>query len=157
MRYSNLHTIEKILTNANNQSILQILHKKVITLINLDYALKQELPSHFHPWCRVANLRQHILIIETANAHWLTYLRYQQPILLSILQNKILPTLVAINLVINPSLGLTQSISKLETKKNRTISKTSAIILRNVARQSPDNIKSILERLASLANDSNTN
>ncbi|WWP00051.1 MAG: DciA family protein [Candidatus Dasytiphilus stammeri] len=150
MRFSSPHTIEKIFHNANDQSILQFLKKKSLQLINLDYALKEELPLHFHPWCRVANLRQHILIIETANAHWLTYLRYQQPILLSLLQAKILPTLVEINIVINPS--IIPSISKPSTNNNnRTISKKSAIILRKVARQSPDNIKSILERLASLA------
>ncbi|WWO97410.1 MAG: DciA family protein [Candidatus Dasytiphilus stammeri] len=150
MRSSSPHTIEKIFHLAHNQSILQFLKKKSLKLINLDYALKEELPLHFHPWCRVANLRQHILIIEAANAHWLTYLRYQQPILLSTLQAKILPTLVEINIVINPS--IIQSISKPSTNNNkRTISKRSAIILRNVARQSPKNIKFILERLASLA------
>ncbi|WWO98767.1 MAG: DciA family protein [Candidatus Dasytiphilus stammeri] len=155
MRYSSPHTIENILKNANDHSMLQLVQKKAIELINLDYALKEELPLHFHPWCRVANLRQHILIIETANANWLTYLRYQQPILLSILQAKILPTLVGINVIINPSLGITsncyQNPSEQHINKNRTISKTSAIILRNVARKTPDNIRSILERLASLA------
>ncbi|WWO99793.1 MAG: DciA family protein [Candidatus Dasytiphilus stammeri] len=151
MRYSSPYTIEKIFKNAKDPSILQFLQKKAIELINLDYALKKELPSHFHPWCRVANLRQHILIIETANANWLTYLRYQRSVLLPILQAKILPNLVAIKIVINPSLGITESMSTPSKIKNRTISKKSAIILRNIATQSPDKIKSILERLASLA------
>ncbi|WWP02460.1 MAG: DciA family protein [Candidatus Dasytiphilus stammeri] len=147
MRFSCPYKIEKYL---KREGILESLHKKAIKLILLDRAVKAELPQFFHAWCRVANLRKNILIVETANANWMTRLRYEQSVLLSILRKKTLPSLRAINFVINPSLVMIDY--PIKYRYITPISNKTAILLRKVAERSPQNVKNALEKLADLAN-----
>lgn len=83
---------------------LHNVQQRATALLKLNRAVKGLLPSQLQPWCRVANYRQSVLVLETANASWLMRLRYEQPALLSALRAQILPSLSSIDIRINPSL-----------------------------------------------------
>lgn len=75
-------------------------------LFKLNTVVKELLSPVLQPWCRVAHYRQNILVLEVANASWMTRLRYEQPHLLSALRKQILPSLGSISIRINPDLIL---------------------------------------------------
>lgn len=163
MRDSRPQSIESYFDQAQDKSMLQNIQQRAIALNKLNRAVQGVIPAQLHPWCRVANFRQGVLVIETANASWLMRLRYEQPSLLSALRAQILPSLTSIDIRINPSLaakghGSVQESStqteKAERPPIRQLSEHSAEILRSVASQSPEKLKKILERLASLAGES---
>ncbi|UDG79324.1 hypothetical protein F7X37_00301 [Candidatus Ecksteinia adelgidicola] len=87
-----------------NQSSLFTIKKHIQMLLKLNLVLKKVLPTKMHPWCRIANVRDNILILEVANASWMINLRYKEFILLSNFKKKILPSLLSINIRINPNL-----------------------------------------------------
>ncbi|WWO96594.1 MAG: DciA family protein [Candidatus Dasytiphilus stammeri] len=160
MRYSAPCTLKNIFDNACEHSMLKSLQKKSDQLIYLDQVVKSALPLHLHSWCRVINFHQGRLSLAFANASAMNRLRYEQRILVSLLHS-LIPSLIGIDLSINPSLQMTNN-SPCSTyssafNKNiifsRTISHQSAAILRKVAIKCPEKIKSALERLASLATD----
>jgi len=163
MRDSRPQSIEIFFDQTQDKSMLQHVQQRAIVLNKLNRAVQSILPAQLHPWCRVANFRQGILVIETANASWLMRLRYEQSSLLSALRAQILPSLTSIDIRINPSLaaigGKFVQESSNQTKETekppvRQLSEQSAEILRGVASQSPEKLKKILERLASLAGES---
>ncbi|ROR05157.1 DUF721 domain-containing protein [Erwinia sp. JUb26] len=163
MRDSRPQSIESYFDQAQDKSMLQNIQQRAIALNKLNRAVQGVIPAQLHPWCRVANFRQGILVIETANASWLMRLRYEQSSLLSALRAQILPSLTSIDIRINPSLAVKghesvqeSSIQKLKAEQPpiRQLSEHSAEILRSVANQSPEKLKKILERLASLAGES---
>ncbi|WP_067706777.1 MULTISPECIES: DUF721 domain-containing protein [unclassified Erwinia] len=163
MRDSRPQSIEHLLDATEGQGVLQSIQQRAIALNKLNSAVRGVLPAQLHPWCRVANFRQGILVLETANASWMMRLRYEQSSLLSALRAQILPSLTAIDIRINPSLAAkgqesVQENSSRATKEEKTggreLSQQSAEILRGVASRSPEKLKRIIERLASLAGES---
>jgi len=162
MRDSRPQSIENFFDQAQDKSTLQYVQQRATALHKLNRAVKSILPAQLHPWCRVANFRQGILVIETANASWLMRLRYEQSNLLSALRAQILPSLTSIDIRINPSLaakgGKIAQENSTQTKEAekppvRQLSEQSAELLRSVASQSPEKLKKILERLASRAGE----
>ncbi|WP_114192728.1 DUF721 domain-containing protein [Edaphovirga cremea] len=147
-----------------DQSPLRIVQQRAEALLKLNRAVRGLLPSQLHPWCRVANYRQGVLVLETANASWMMRLRYEQPALLSALRSQILPSLSSIDIRINPSLmakadALVQNAAKTatdsaDTTKMRHLSQQSADELRGLASRSPERLRKALERLAALAGES---
>lgn len=156
----------KLLDNLfNNTSLLRNVQQRAVALLQLNNAVKALLPVPLKPWCRVANYRQGILVLETANASRLMRLRYEQPNLLTALRADILPSLVSIDIRINPALvnnipdNLMKSeqnitISNEERTASRQLSQQSAHQLHLLAKRSPKGLKEKLERLASLAGES---
>ncbi|HEI6845870.1 TPA: DUF721 domain-containing protein [Yersinia enterocolitica] len=143
---------------------LHNVQQRATALLKLNRAVKGLLPSQLQPWCRVANYRQSVLVLETANASWLMRLRYEQPALLSALRAQILPSLSSIDIRINPSLMASghnhvQNAAKYsqDPEKSpplRQLSLESAKELRGLASRSPEKLRTILERLAALAGES---
>ncbi|CNJ19866.1 DUF721 domain-containing protein [Yersinia mollaretii] len=143
---------------------LHNVQQRATALLKLNRAVKGLLPSQLQPWCRVANYRQSVLVLETANASWLMRLRYEQPALLSALRAQILPSLSSIDIRINPSLmakghNLTQDAAKSSENLGKSpplrhLSLESAKELRGLASRSPERLRTILERLAALAGES---
>ncbi|KAB8306193.1 DUF721 domain-containing protein [Erwinia endophytica] len=161
MRDSRPQSIENLFEATEGQGMLLSIQQRAIALNKLNRAVQGILPAQLHPWCRVANFRQGILVLETANASWMMRLRYEQSNLLSALRAQILPSLTAIDIRINPSLAAKgQESSKPSTTESqstgpgRQLSEHSAEILRSVASQSPEKLKRTIERLASLAGES---
>ncbi|MBS0055044.1 DUF721 domain-containing protein [Yersinia sp. Marseille-Q3913] len=143
---------------------LHNVQQRATALLKLNRAVKGLLPSQLQPWCRVANYRQSVLVLETANASWLMRLRYEQPALLSALRAQILPSLSSIDIRINPSLmakGHNMTQDAVKSSENlgkspplRHLSLESAKELRGLASRSPEKLRIILERLAALAGES---
>ncbi|MHA3594260.1 DUF721 domain-containing protein [Yersinia enterocolitica] len=143
---------------------LHNVQQRATALLKLNRAVKGLLPSQLQPWCRVANYRQSVLVLETANASWLMRLRYEQPALLSALRAQILPSLSSIDIRINPSLMASghnhvrnAAKSSQDPEKSpplRQLSLESAKELRGLASRSPEKLRTILERLAALAGES---
>ncbi|MEM6051330.1 DciA family protein [Erwinia sp. P7711] len=163
MRDSRPQSIENLFETTEGQGVLQTIQQRAIALNKLNRAVQGILPAQMHPWCRVANFRQGILVLETANASWMMRLRYEQSSLLSALRAQILPSLTAIDITINPSLAAKaqESVQKSgsqsaaeENVPGRQLSEQSAEILRSVASRSPEKLKRIIEQLASLAGES---
>lgn len=145
------------------QGPLHNVQQRAVALLKLNRAVRGLLPAQLHPWCRVANFRQGVLVLETANASWMMRLRYEQPSLLSALRAQILPSLSSIDIRINPALmakGDRQVQSGVKTTENaqagaplRHLSQESANELRRLAARSPEKLRKTLERLASLAGE----
>ncbi|CAI1050077.1 DUF721 domain-containing protein [Serratia grimesii] len=150
--------------SAEDKGPLHNVQQRAVALLKLNRAVKGLLPVQLHPWCRVANFRQGILVLETANASWMMRLRYEQPALLSALRTQILPSLSSIDIRINPALmakgsNLVQNTAKTAGNTQpsapmRHLSQESAEELRGLASRSPEKLRKILERLASLAGES---
>lgn len=159
MRDSRPQSIEYLFETTEGQNMLQSIQQRAIALNKLNRAVKDVIPAQMHPWCRVANFRQGILVLETANASWMMRLRYEQSSLLSALRAQILPLLTAIDIRINPTLAAkahessSQSVTK-DKLAGRQLSEQSAEILRTVASRSPEKLRETIERLASLAGES---
>lgn len=163
MRDSYPQSLEKIFIEleGSNKSTLQLIQQRATILLKLNRAVMALLPVPLRDQCRVANYRNAILIIEVANASWLTRLRYETPSLLSALRQEILPSLSSIDIKINPSLGVKQekrslisSLKEQEPKKKRHLSLESAQSLKYLAEKSPKKLRERLERLAALAGES---
>ncbi|EEG85406.1 MULTISPECIES: DUF721 domain-containing protein [Proteus] len=163
MRDSYPQSLEKIFIEleGSNKSTLQLIQQRATILLKLNRAVMALLPVPLRDKCRVANYRNAILIIEVANASWLTRLRYETPSLLSALRQEILPSLSSIDIKINPSLGIKQEkrslISSLKEQapiKRRHLSLESAQSLKYLAEKSPKKLREKLERLAALAGES---
>ncbi|MBG2710926.1 DUF721 domain-containing protein [Proteus mirabilis] len=163
MRDNYPQSLEKIFIEleGSNKSTLQLIQQRATILLKLNRAVMALLPVPLRDKCRVANYRNAILIIEVANASWLTRLRYETPSLLSALRQEILPSLSSIDIKINPSLGVKQgkrslisSLKEQEPKKKRHLSLESAQSLKCLAEKSPKKLRERLERLAALAGES---
>ncbi len=162
MRDSRPQSLENLFDDVGQESMLQNVQQRAVALLRLNRAVKGILPAPLHPWCRVANFRQGILVLETANASWLMRLRYEQATLLSALRAQILPSLTSIDIRINPLLAVKgqeivqQNTTQTGTEKyevNRQLSEQSAEALREVAKRSPEKLRATIERLASLAGE----
>ncbi|UDG80142.1 DUF721 domain-containing protein [Candidatus Steffania adelgidicola] len=166
MRDSFPHLIDSFLDDAGRagQVALSRIQRRALMLINLNRAVNSQLSVLLRPWCRVANVRQGVIVMETANASWKMRLCYEQPQLLSALRVKILPSLLSIDIRINPGLARKQELNVphnvrdlycyQDFKKNRCLSLESAAYIRDVAGRSEGKLKKILERLAKLAGES---
>ncbi|AOM41078.1 DUF721 domain-containing protein [Xenorhabdus hominickii] len=145
------------------KSPLQTIQQYAIALLKLNRTVLSLLPAPLHPWCRVANYRKHILVLEAGNASWMTRLRYEIPVLLSTLRSEILPSLSSIDIRINPSLMVKRDNNAQNSAKspnndkqnlpNRQLTHESAKALMMLAERSPEKLKRKLERLAALAGE----
>lgn len=169
MRDSRPHPINSLFGDAakTDRVSLSKIQQRAIMLLKLNRAVSVLLPELLRPWCRVANVRQGVMVLETANASWKIRLRYEQPQLLSALRAQILPSLSSIDIRINPSLARKQALNAQNNdsgrqyhrpfgEKTRQLSVQSAASIRHVAARSEGKLKNALERLAELAGESAT-
>lgn len=99
-------------------------------------------------YCRVANLRNGILVLEVASGAWLTRLQSMRINLLNQLRERVLPSLISIEIKVNPQLFVTDK----EFKPNqRKISAETAQHLSALAENAPTELAEKLLRLAKLA------
>lgn len=167
MRESRPQSLDTLLDDSDG-SVLRNVQQRATALLKLNRAVKALLPAPLQPWCRVANFRQSILVLETANASWMMRLRYELPNLLSALRGEILPSLSSIDIRINPSLMAEASRKAAketteqaelgpEAQSVRKLSAESAAYLTLLAERSPEKLKEKLKRLAALAGESDAN
>lgn len=148
---------------AKTSNTLQTIQRNAKAILKLNRVVKSLLPAEIKPMCRVANYRNNIMVIEVANASWMTRLNYERTNLLSALRSSILPSLSSIDIRINPDLirkskqnsSLNkQSVNQKENRNQRQISTQTAEQLLRLAEKSPKGLKERLERLAALAGES---
>lgn len=164
---SRLRSIDKLFgdTTDTNRVFLAQIQQRAVILLKLNRAISTLLPEPLRPWCRVANFRQGIIVLETANASWKMRLYYEQTQLLSELRAQILPSLSSIDIRINPDLARNEDLNAQNNdnrqqsrwsvgKKLRSLSKQSAESISHVAACSEGKLKNVLEQLAVLAGDS---
>ncbi|CAG9426486.1 hypothetical protein NVI2019_PEGOAJLN_02633 [Providencia alcalifaciens] len=153
--------IEESLAKTSNT--LQTIQRNAKAILKLNRVVKSLLPAEIKPMCRVANYRNNIMVIEVANASWMTRLNYERTNLLSALRSSILPSLSSIDIRINPDLirkskqnsSLNkQSVNQKENRNQRQISTQTAEQLLRLAEKSPKGLKERFERLAALAGES---
>ncbi|UBX49374.1 DciA family protein [Providencia alcalifaciens] len=148
---------------AKTSNTLQTIQRNAKAILKLNRVVKSLLPAEIKPMCRVANYRNNIMVIEVANASWMTRLNYEKINLLSALRSSILPSLSSIDIRINPDLirkskqnsSLNkQSVNQKENRNQRQISMQTAEQLLRLAQKSPKGLKEKFERLAALAGES---
>ncbi|WP_272521450.1 DUF721 domain-containing protein [Providencia sp. PROV202] len=148
---------------AKTSNTLQTIQRNAKAILKLNRVVKSLLPAEIKPMCRVANYRNNIMVIEVANASWMTRLNYEKMNLTSALRSSILPSLSSIDIRINPDLirkskqnsSLNkQSVSQKENRNQRQISTQTAEQLLRLAKKSPKGLKEKFERLAALAGES---
>ncbi|MDR0218950.1 MAG: DciA family protein [Enterobacteriaceae bacterium] len=153
---------------AVEKNPLQAIQQHAIALLKLNRAVLSLLPVPLRPWCRIANYRKQILVLEAGNASWKNRLYYEIPNLLSTLRSEILPSLSSIDIRINPSLmvksinngqnGEKTSTERLSNDNQnlpmRQLSHESAETLMILAERCPEKLKKKLEQLAALAGES---
>ncbi|MTC73701.1 DUF721 domain-containing protein [Providencia sp. wls1919] len=148
---------------AKTSNTLQTIQRNAKAILKLNRVVKSLLPTEIKPMCRVANYRNNIMVIEVANASWMTRLNYEKMNLTSALRSSILPSLSSIDIRINPDLirkskqnsSLNkQSVNQKENRNQRQISTQTAEQLLRLAKKSPKGLKEKFERLAALAGES---
>lgn len=92
---------------GGSNSFLPDVLQRVQRILELNRLMQEELPDPLRRWCRVANYRRGILVIETAGAHWHFALRSAKSALSSTMRRTVVPDLVAIEIRINPQLAST--------------------------------------------------
>ncbi len=163
MRDSRPQTLDDLLNNEPDaeKSVLLKVKEKVFALHKINREVTMLLPAQLHPWCRVANYRYNVLVLETASASWRMRLYYEQSHLLSALRARILPSLSSIDIKINPALMAARSNfektgAKIQQDSEnpaslRQLSQESAAELRALALRCPEKLRYLLEKLAALA------
>ncbi len=146
---------------TTEESSLYKVQQRVIALQKLNHVVKGLVHPQLQPWCRVANYRQNVLVLEAASAGWMMRLRYEQSHLIGVLRAQILTSLASIDIKINPALMAKGSTMERNAKilqqtkpiALRHLSQESARELIALANRSPEKLRNILERLAALARD----
>lgn len=134
------------ITKSSGQ--LAKIQQKSEKLQEINQILTSELLPGSDEYCRVANLRQGILVIEVTSGVWSTRLTQLRSNLLSELRSSILPTLISIEIKVNPSLFVQPEPLKANSRK---ISAQTAEHLAALAEHSPPELAQKLQRLAALA------
>lgn len=133
---------------TKNSGQLAKIQQKAEQLQKINHLLTNELLPGSEEYCRVANLRQGILVIEVASGVWSTRLSQLRSNLLSEFRSKLFPTLISIEIKVNPSLFIQPEPPK---KNSRKISAQTAQHLQALAEQAPPALAQKLQRLAAKA------
>ena len=80
---------EKIRSICQQNSVLNRLSQRSKKLEQLNYLLKQALPSQFSAHCRLANISGSTLIIHTDNASFASLIRFQSPVIIKTLSTEL--------------------------------------------------------------------
>lgn len=131
------------------------IRQRAMALSQLNQQVQALLPPQSAAQCRVANYRDGILILECGSSSWATRLNYDRQTLLSALRRGPLPSLMTIEIKVNPALAKAQAEEKEEVapRPARHLSSTAAQYLEAIAQGAPDSVKKRLEAIAALAKD----
>lgn len=137
-------SITTLLTNKD--SALCRLSDRARYLATLDRAVRSQLPASIADHCRVANLRDNILVLQVDGTVWATKLRYQLPQILADLQ--CLPDLKGLDSV-RVRVAPPQTLQAPPPMARPRLSEQSAELLRQTADSTPDpDLAAALRRLA---------
>lgn len=129
--------------HANRHLLKLITHAKGLSELN--HAMEKYLPGPLKDYCRVANYRSGLLILQTDSATWATQLKFHIPELLTKLrQEHAFHKLMNIKCIIEPPQK-----QKVSEEKSPTLSPHAASLLKETAAHIQDEkLAAALERLA---------
>ncbi|MGB0835220.1 MAG: DUF721 domain-containing protein [Psychrobium sp.] len=140
-------SLQDVLTAKSGK--LAKIQQKAGQLQVVNQFLTTELIPGSEEYCRVANLRQGVLVIEVASGVWKTRLMQLSQSILMQMQQSISPALHSVELVVNPELF---NDKPAEPKPNsRKISAETAEHLTALAQSAPPELAATLTRLAKLS------
>ncbi len=140
-------SLHKIMTS--NSGKLAKIQQKAGQLQVINQFLTSELIPGSDEYCRVANLRQGVLIIEVASGVWKTRLLQLSNSILEHMREHVSPSLYSIELNVNPALFNERA--EAPKPNPRKISHDTAQHLMSVAEIAPPELAATLHRLAKLA------
>lgn len=145
---------ETILT----KSAMGELQAQVKEIQALNTTLHSLLSPNIVEHCRVANLKESVLVLEVASAAIKMKVDRDRLYLLNGLRQQGYPRLISMEVRINPDLYRAKKTSPKQSRPRSQppISESTASYLRAIADRAPDKIKQRLENLAQLANSSNS-
>lgn len=125
---------------------LQRLVERTKALSRLNQAMQSYFPSPLNEHCRIANVKENVVIIQTDSSAWHTRLRYHVPQLLAFLrQQPGLGDLREIRIRVKPP----EVAPVATTARRATLSSTAAEAIEGMARLIDDtDLRSALQRLA---------
>ncbi|CZF83549.1 hypothetical protein GCE9029_03861 [Grimontia celer] len=129
--------------------------QRAMALSQLNEQVKALLPTQSAKQCRVANYRDGILILECGSSAWATRLNYDRHTLMSALRRNTLPSLMTIEIKVNPALAVDlekKEEAKEAEKKMRKVSPMAAEYLKAIAEGAPEKVKKRLEAIAATSN-----
>ncbi|WP_154124516.1 DUF721 domain-containing protein [Grimontia hollisae] len=130
------------------------IHQRAMALAKLNQQVQAVLPPASAKQCRVANYRDGILVLECGSSTWATRLNYDRQTLMSSLRQGPLPSLMTIEIKVNPALAIDISKKGREkeaAKQTRKVSPMAAEYLKAIAEAAPDKVKKKLEAIAALS------
>ncbi len=139
-------SIHHLMTSKSGK--LAKIQQKASQLQLINHFLTNNLLPGCDDYCRVANLRQGILVIEVASGAWATRLQQLRIEFMAQIRQQIIPTLLSIEIKVNPALFVKAEPAKPNTRK---ISQQTAEHLESLAEQAPAGLAATLLRLAKLA------
>lgn len=93
---------EKIRSICQQSSVLHQLSQRSQRLEQLNYLLKQALPSQFSAHCRLANISGSTLILHTDNASFASLIRFQAPVIIKTLSTELNMSITHIDVNVRP-------------------------------------------------------
>ncbi|NRA52869.1 MAG: DUF721 domain-containing protein [Gammaproteobacteria bacterium] len=140
------NSLSDLLNQGPNK--LAKIQQKAHQLQVINQILTQELLPGSEEYCRVANLRRGILVLEVASGAWLTRLQSMRINLLNQLRTQVSSALISIEIKVNPQLFIVEQPPKPNPRK---ISPQTAEHLTALAELAPPELAEKLLRLAKLA------
>lgn len=140
-------TLEYLLDGTKNE--LSILMKKITRLHALDLAVKQQLSIPLCDYCKVANLRQGKLIIQTDSSVWATKLRFEIPVLLARLRlQPEFAGLTGIDFFVQPLNTPSVTASELPNKTFKISQQNKELLLNTAQNMNDERLKKVFEAFA---------
>lgn len=140
--------------NLLKKKSIQHLHQHALELSRLNQLVSTLLPEATAKHCRVANYRNGILILECGSSAWVTRLNYDRLHILASLRRQLLPSLMTIEIKVNPKLSVPDSVIKDKKTQNKDVvllSSFAAESLLAIAENAPERIKKKLQQIAALS------
>ncbi|NQY27138.1 MAG: DUF721 domain-containing protein [Piscirickettsiaceae bacterium] len=141
---------ENIRSIFQQNSALHQLSQRSQHLEQLNYLLKQALPSQFSAHCRLANMNNGTLIIHTDNASYASLIRFQAPVIIKTLSTELKIEIAHLDVKVRPIHTPLQS----QPTHNITLPSSAARALQQTAGSLEDGpLKDSLEKLSKRFND----
>lgn len=150
MRDHRPQAAQELLENSLTGQVRQ----RAMALAQLNQQVQALLPPASAKQSRVANYRDGILVLECGSSAWATRLNYDRQTLMSSLRQGPLPSLMTIEIKVNPDLAIDISQKEQEkeaAKQTRKVSPMAAEYLKAIAEAAPDKVKKKLEAIAALS------
>ncbi|WP_448548922.1 DUF721 domain-containing protein [Thalassotalea fusca] len=135
----------------STQGTLAQIAKKTNSLSKISTIVRQICPDLPEDVWWVANVKQHIVVIEVTSSAWSQRLQFEKNNIARQLEKITKGELTSIEIKVSPYRNKREVIKQVMPDKTQFISQQTAENLREVAERAPDKLKAMLLKLAALA------